>query len=66
MNEEFNIEEFKNFIEDTKTKIEEYKEQVIRIPEDIIEGIPNIEFIFRMDFIRDKFNEMIEFLNREN
>ena len=51
-------EEFKEYVIQTKTKFQEYKVQIENLDSDVIDGLNNIEFIFRLDIMDNILNEL--------
>lgn len=62
-NEPITKEEFLNFLTIENSNIQEIRERILNTNNRIVDGVENIEFIFRIDHITDLFNEMIEKVN---
>ena len=59
-------EEFSAYAAQVRVKFQEYKEQVENSETDIIEGLDNMEFIFRfemMDHVLDELSDMERLIN---
>lgn len=58
-------EELYEFLTTELEAFQENKSKIEEIPEDIVDGIPNLEFLFRMDLISDFIREMIRYFEEE-
>lgn len=63
MNEEFNREEFKEFVKDVHERADQYKEIIANLPYDVVNVVGNPDFVFRLDIIQHHAEEMVNFLS---
>lgn len=60
-----NKEELKTFFKEVKESIMIKKSHINKLDDDIMEGTPNHEFVYRLEIINSNLNELIDLLWEE-